>query len=236
MAQEEMVKLLHLKNDYSFTKIDELNTIDSLSFNNNDLYYFANRYYKHFDHRKIKEDFIDFNTNFFIGVYFMFAPLLTIPIYQQTRYYDIASKKGDQGHSHLSLESKINLSLDKNLYFHHDSKTENILKAQRVSLKNNIETDIITSYGFQTRFRVVIITVIDFEAGAVPVPVTVIDYIPVSKQTTIETKMKENESDLKKQEINFAIASAILASSMPKEFKPDKEALLKTKPKKDTKK
>jgi hypothetical protein len=44
MAQEEMIKLLKFKNDYSFEKIKQLNTINSVSFNNDDLYYFANRY------------------------------------------------------------------------------------------------------------------------------------------------------------------------------------------------
>jgi hypothetical protein len=157
----------------------------------------------------------------------MLAPILTIPIYQQTRFYDSSMKKGDNGYSCFAIESKINLSVNKNSYIHPDSKTENIFKAQRVSLKGNVETDLIISYGYKTKLRTVIVTVVDFEAGAVPVPVIVIDYIPVSKQTNIETNIKNVTNDSKNQKIDFAITTAILASSMPGEFKPDKDEMLK---------
>lgn len=231
MAQEEMIKLIKFKNDYLFTKTKQLNVIDSISFNNNDLYYFANRYYGYYDYREIRKDFINFNNKFFDAIYFMLAPILTIPIYQQTRYYDTSSKKGDDGYSCFTIESKINLAYDKNMFIHPESKTENIFKAQRVSLKNNVETDVIISYGFKTRLRTVIVTVVDFEAGAVPVPVVVIDYIPVSKQTNVENKIEGKTNNLRNQKIDFAITSAILASSMPNESKPDKDDLLKNSPK-----
>lgn len=233
MAQEEIVKLLKFKKDYLFTKAKSLNVINSSSFNNEDLYYYANRYYGYFDYRAIQKDFIDFNNKFFDAIYFMIAPILTIPIYQQTKYYDNSPEKGDSGYSVFAIESKINLTYDKSMYIHPNAKTESIFKAKRVSLKNNVETDLITSHSYETKLRTVIVTVFDFEAGAVPVPVVVIDYIPITMETTIENKIKKDSSDLKNQKMDFAITTAILANSMPNEFKPNKDDLLKNSPKSD---
>lgn len=237
MAQEEMIKLLHVKNDYVFIKDKEINIIESPTFNQHDLYYLANRYYGYFDYRKIRDDFINFNINFFNAIYFMLAPILTIPIYQQTRYFDLSSKKGDKGYSCYAMESKINLSLDKDIYVHPDSKTENIFKVNRIVLKNNVETDEVIAYGYRTSFRTVVVTVVDFEAGTVLVPVIVIDYISVSKKTNIENRILDISKDnANKQKMNFAIASAIVAASMPSDSVPNKEELLKNNPESNRKK
>jgi hypothetical protein len=202
LAQEEMVNLINNHNDnYSVSKKGLLTVVNNRQ--NIDLYYYANRYYKHFDLLALKDEFITFNTSFFNDIYFLLAPLLLIPIYIQTKYRDISN--GTNGYSCFTMESKLNLQIDNNRFIHPESKTENILKVKHVSTNENSQTDEVTAYGYRTRLRVVIVPVMDLEAGLVNVPVTVIDYIPVSQSTTITTEIKQDEINAEdRKKMNFA--------------------------------
>jgi hypothetical protein len=226
MAQEEMAKLLNNNPGYSYVKNSQINIINSSHDEMADLYYLSNRYYGQFDYREIKKQFIEFNQNFFNAIYFMMAPILTIPLFYQTRFF--GSNKENNYYSSLSIESRVNLMNNKSTFISPLSVTENIFKSKRVSSKNDEQIDTITSYGFKTRTRVVIVPVMDFEAGLVNVPVVVIDYIPVSKSSNLTTKIttKNKKDDEDKKKINFALTSAFLTMSAPNEYKPDKDKII----------
>lgn len=192
LAQEEMCKLLKVKSDYLFTKNGTLNIIASPTFDDINLSTDYSRYDDEFDYEKIKNDFYESNKLFFSNIYFMFAPLLVIPLYQQYRYRQpLFEKKQAQLLSFYQNENIVNTHYDELLFAHEQSKTTNILKTKRVFENSLYEINEIIAYGYRTETRTVIVTVSDFEAGIVHVPVRVIDYFSVKKSTFMTNSYNE---------------------------------------------
>jgi hypothetical protein len=198
LAQEEMIQLMKFKNDYRFTKHQTLNIISSSSFDyiNFDVNYapFVNV----FDYEDIKNGFVNANKQFFKDIYFMFAPILTIPLYQQYEYRQPLFEKAQQKLiSYVQNESIANTMHDPNGFKHQDSVTDTILKTKRVFANSLYEINEIIAYGYRATNRVVIVPVADFEAGLVNVPVTVIDYHSVQRSTQVvnAASMQQTEND-----------------------------------------
>jgi hypothetical protein len=139
LAQEEMVKLQKVKNDYSFIKINELNEIYSDSFNSNESFINTDNIKQYYDYEKVRSDFLNFGDTYFKAIYFMFAPILTIPLYQQHKNFDV-NKHKNQFLSAFEVEKLVNTSFNADEFSHEHSKTNNILKANLVSRNSNSET------------------------------------------------------------------------------------------------
>jgi hypothetical protein len=182
LAQEEMIKLMKVKNDYAFNKHKTLNIISSPSFEQIDMNYNFDRYLPLFDYEVIKEDFYTFNKNFFSDIYFMFAPILTIPLYQQYEYHQPPfEKKLVKLMSYMETESATNASFNQEVFAHPDSKTPSILKTKRVFENSLYEINQVIAHGYNTRTRTVVKVVMHPQAGPTSVPITVIDYLPVQQ-------------------------------------------------------
>ncbi|GHU47082.1 hypothetical protein FACS1894218_0750 [Bacilli bacterium] len=146
-----------------------------------------------FDYDDIKNDFYSFNQSFFKDIYFMFAPILTIPVYIQSRYRQTMDEKAKiRLMSFMESESVVNTSYGHQRFAHPNSKTESILKTHPVFANTEYEINEIIAHGYDTKSRVVIITVMDPEAGATPVPITVIDYLPVQQSTYVSNVLAKN--------------------------------------------
>jgi hypothetical protein len=146
-----------------------------------------------FDYEDIKNDFFSFNKQFFRDIYFMFAPVLTIPIYVQSRYRQPMDERARACLiSFMECESIANTHYGQQRFGHPSSKTENILKTHSVFANTEYEINEIIAHGYDTRNRVVIVTVYDHEAGSVPVPVTVIDYLPIQQSTYVTNALAKN--------------------------------------------
>jgi hypothetical protein len=186
LAQEEMIKLMKTKNDYSFEKKETLNIVSSPSFENINFNINYNQFNQYYDYELIKNDFITSNQTFFSNIYFMFAPILVIPVYQQLTYRQPLFEKTKQ---HLMAfqqhEMIANSMYDINIFKHEQSVTDNILKTKKIFANSLYEINEIIAYGYRTKPRTIIVTVSDFEAGVVNVPVTVIDYFSVEKSTNV---------------------------------------------------
>ncbi|GHU30580.1 hypothetical protein FACS1894166_00490 [Bacilli bacterium] len=193
LAQEEMVKLLKVKNDYNFYKSESLNVISAGTFNEINMNYNFDRYYSMFDYEDIKKDFYTFNQQFFKDIYFMFAPILTIPIYIQSRYRQPMDEKAKiRLMSYMESESVANTSFNQTQFSHPNSKTESILKTHSVFANTEYEINEIIAHGYDTKSRVVVVTVVDPEAGATRVPITVIDYLPIQQSTYVSNALAKN--------------------------------------------
>ncbi|MDR1235183.1 MAG: hypothetical protein LBJ97_03845 [Mycoplasmataceae bacterium] len=198
LAQEEMVKLMKVKNNYRFTKKNTINIIESPSFESIKFDVNYNSFFNYYDYEQIKNDFIAANQTYFQDIYFMFAPILTIPLYQQYPYRQPIFEKAQQRLlSFVQNETVVNTMYDSNLFAHSSSVTENILKTKRVFANSLYEINEIIAYGYRSQSRIKIIVVSDFEAGPVSVPVTVIDYFAVQKSTNvINSLVDKNEADV----------------------------------------
>jgi hypothetical protein len=197
LAQEEMIKLMKFKSDYHFTKHQTLNTIASPSFDQINFDVVQPLLRDTFDYADIKNGFINNNKQFFKDIYFMFAPILTIPLYQQYEYRQPLFEKAQQKlMSYIQNESIANSMYDSDIFEHPSSVTDSILKTKRVFANSLYEINEIIAYGYRTTARVVIVPVTDFEAGVVMVPVTVLDYHSIQKTTRIVNSLvKQTNND-----------------------------------------
>ena len=123
----------------------------------------------------------------------MFAPILTIPLYQQYEYRQPIFEKIQQRLlAYPQNENIVNTMYNVNVFKHPDSITDTILKTKRVFANSLYEINQIIAYGYHGTSRTVIVPVSDFEAGIVNVPVTVIDYHSIQKTTHVINSLLDN--------------------------------------------
>ena len=97
---------------------------------------------------EIKSKFINLNMEFFKGVYFDFAPILAIPIYQERPVHSLKPIPDySQMYSCKECESLANV-IDRSYVVHPDTKTPAILKSQYVETNNNVDKTRITAFSY----------------------------------------------------------------------------------------
>ena len=188
LAQQNMVNLLRNKqpygDDFSFEKRGRINVIYSA--HSADLDIDANpEQFTHFSLEEARENFIKFNMQYFASVYFDFAPLFSIPIYQQerpSRPYGECTKHSNIGN--FEMESVANY-FDKDLFTPDGAATQQILKAVPVNVSEQGTLSEITSYAYRGVDRVDFVPVMAGNGRVYPVPVPWVEYIPVEKKTQV---------------------------------------------------
>ena len=127
----------------------------------------------------IKENFLSKNSEFFKAVYFDFAPLLAIPIYQERPVHSLKPIPNyAQRYSLKECEVLAN-QVDYRYLVHPDTRTKAILKSSFVGSKDNIDETCITAYSYNIRTMVDIIPVYGGDGRFHNVPVEWDDYLPL---------------------------------------------------------
>ena len=160
LAQTNMVSLLLSKtgygDDFNFIKNRRTNQIVSKHSQGRAINLEASGYISYsFD--IIKENFNNKNTDFFKAVYFDFAPLLAIPIYQERPVHSLKPiPEYSQLYSLKECEVLANAMNPKYLV-HPKTKTPAILKTAYVNTKNKVDETRITAYSYdiEPRFDIV---------------------------------------------------------------------------------
>lgn len=127
----------------------------------------------------IKDNFIKRNEEYFKAVYFDFAPLWAIPIYQDKPVKD-EDELPDvlQNYSCMECEALANKA-DVNSLANERTKSKVILKASFLSAKNNIDSVRISAYSYDIIPRIDIVPVFGNDGRWHSVPVPWDDYIPL---------------------------------------------------------
>ncbi len=194
LAQTNMVDLITSKvgygDDFNFYKQKRTNKIVSDHSQGRDIIVSPGRYISHsFD--IIKESFIGRNTDFFKAVYFDFAPLWAIPMYQERPVHSLKPIPDyTQVYSLKECEALANL-LDAKDVVHPRTKTPAILKSSFVSSKNNVDTTQITAYSYDIAKRVDLIPVLGGDGRLHSVPVSWDDYLPLVNHTQFNVATTE---------------------------------------------
>lgn len=127
----------------------------------------------------IKDNFINKNVDFFKAVYFDFAPLLAIPIYQER---PVHSLKPIPDHSQLYSLKECEVlanAIDRKYVVHPNTKTNAILKSSFVRSNNNIDETCITAYSYDIEKRVDVVSVYGNDGHHHNVPVEWDEYLPL---------------------------------------------------------
>ena len=188
LAQKNMISLITSKkpygDDFRFIKRKMINVIRSnhaqhMSFDGNPYHFFG------FDFDKIKKNFVDYNMNYFQGIFYDFTPLLSIPLYQQHRAVDY---KYD-GHYQARItayETEVLCNfMDEEVFRPEYCNTNLILKAKFIRREGPLDIYNIHSYGFEKVPRVEYVEKLGGDGHFHSVPVHWEEYIRVDKDTPV---------------------------------------------------
>lgn len=200
LAQTNMVALICSKtgfgDDFHFIKRKRTNRIVSQHSQGRPLNLLPEKY-KSYSFDVLKENFIDENAEFFKAVYFDFAPLWAIPMYQERPVHSLKPiPEYTQRYSLKECEALAN-AVDRKYVVHPNSKTPAILKPAFVGSKDDMDETCITAYSYDIKKRVDTVRMMGGDGYMHTVPVEWDEYLPLEESnhfyiSTVE--MAENKS------------------------------------------
>ena len=185
LAQTNMVDLIRSQtgygDDFHFIKQKRTNRIISEHSQGRAVNLHPSEYISYaFD--VIKESFIGKNIKFFKDVYFDFAPIWAIPIYQERPVHSLHPIPDyEQKYSYKECEALAN-RIGKQFVVHPQTKTQAILKASFVGHRNGVDEITVTASSYDMIPRVDFIPVLGGDGRMHSVPVPWDDYIPLEAQ------------------------------------------------------
>ena len=187
VAQQQMLLLLKDRkigfgDDFVFQKDHKINLIfaDHLTAMTLDT---NPAQFQDWDIDRARSHFISFNEQYFKNVYFALAPLLAIPLYQQTRNHEEIWKGVIEPGSRASsweCEALANFHGEKE-FAHPECITRSLLKAKMVAHEDGVGEVNVTAYGYRGIQRVTEKIVFGGDGNFHSVPVEWIEYEPVSR-------------------------------------------------------
>ena len=191
LAQKNMLALMkdgnHFGDDFYFNKRKCLNYITSEHSAKWDLDVNYRRYYS-FDIDAARKKFMTFNTEYFKNLYFDFAPLLSIPLYQQHKPQEYIYRENyERNFTSYETECAVN-RIGEREFASLDAATRTILKTQFLNKDGQSDAVGVTAHSFSVHHRVDLVPVLGGDGHIHAVPVPWDEYLPVSKSSTVKLK------------------------------------------------
>ena len=190
LAQQQMLKLMKDKesgfgDDFIFIKDRKINRLvpehlqDALLDMQPSLFY-------DYDWESAAKKFLAFNENYFRDLYFALAPLLAIPLYQQTRTHEDIWKDAldEEGASFWEHEAVANYYGDRRLGSP-ESLTRNIFKTEVLRRHDGVSEVEVCAHGFGGVEHVEYKTALGRDGKYHKVPVHWTEYVPVTQETIL---------------------------------------------------
>jgi hypothetical protein len=199
LAQKQLLQLMKEKeigygDDFDFIKHKKINKIYPEHLRDINLNLKAS-YFHGYDFDSVKEKFIGYNNDYFKHLYFTFAPILAIPLYQQQKPHEYIYQGLYDSYVSFYEHEFVANNMNINAFKHPLSVTPNILKTTVVKSKNNIDTVTVSAFGYKTEERVDYITKFGGDGRNHIIPVRWTEYIPVSTDTNISINIVNEELD-----------------------------------------
>lgn len=189
LAQQNEIELVTLTDgfgdDFQFYKTKMINEISSkhsqkIDYSGNPLDYYSIEY------DDAKRKFVDYVCVFCKGLYFDLAPLLSIPLYQQTKSLEfIYGEDTPENYSYYEHEVMAN-SFKADCFAHEDTTTDVILKTSLISKDGKSDKVLVNAYSYRGEPRVTIVSKLGGDGHMHQIPVHWTEYIPIEKETTME--------------------------------------------------
>lgn len=200
LAQTQLMALMKdLKtgfgDDFSFKKDKKLNYLSSRHLSKATLDTDP-KHFHHWSYDEAAKIFQDFNEAYFKNIYFALAPILAIPLYQQTRTHEEIWKgvlKSD--HSSFWEHEAIANYYGEERFKHPECTTENILKTRLVKREEGTSEIEVSAYGYKGVERTEYVDVHGGDGKWHTVPVKWVEYLPVVRNTNMYiSETGENDS------------------------------------------
>lgn len=199
LAQESMMNLLKDKkvgfgDDFDFGKQRMINIIFSKHMQSLNLDMNPQQY-KGFDYDKAEADFYDINARYFRAIYFCFAPLLCVPMYQQIRPQEDIYGRNMQQHSSFWEHEALANFWGQGRFKHPSCVTNCILKTEQVQTIGDNSTIKVNAYGYRTEQHLEYVSKWGGDGHLHHVPVYWDEYLPVTGSGMIYLKEDNNFKD-----------------------------------------
>lgn len=184
LAQESMLRILSDEtvgygDDFSFEKTQMINVITPSHIQTLDLDLNPEQYH-HFDFDEAKKAFYDINAQYFRAIYFSFAPLLCVPMYQQIRPLSDIYGREMPSHSSFWEHEAIANHWGQDKFMHPSCVTDCILKTKQKHSKGNDSTITVYAHGYRAERHVEYIQRYGGDGRWHNVPVEWYEYLPVT--------------------------------------------------------
>lgn len=199
LAQESMMNLLKddkvgFGDDFDFGKQQMINVIfsnhmQSLNLDMNP------QQYKGFDYDKAEADFYAINSRYFRAIYFCFAPLLCVPMYQQIRPQEDIYGRNMQQHSSFWEHEALANFWGQGRFKHPSCVTNCILKTEQLQTIGDNSTIKVNAYGYRTEQHLEYVSKWGGDGNLHHVPVYWDEYLPVTGSGMIYLKEDNNFKD-----------------------------------------
>lgn len=193
LAQTNMVDLLRSEtgygDDFDFFKQQRMNTIVTEHSQNRSFLIQPEAFHSH-DFEVIRKNFLSGQAEYFKAVYFDFAPLLALPVYQERPVHSLDPLPDlSQRYSTWEHEALAN-AIDSNLLAHPESKTPAIMKTCYTGRDNQAEQVRISAHSYDTLDQVDLIPVMGNDGRPHIVQVPWKEYVPLcsSKVMSVSTE------------------------------------------------
>ncbi len=184
LAQQSMLKLLKDRtvgfgDNFDFDKNRMINVVRSAHMQDVNLDLNPDQF-RSFDFEKAKTDFVSVNAGYFRAIYFNFAPLLCVPLYQQTRsYQDIYGREMPMHSSFWEHEALANFwGADR--FMAPECVTDCILKTEEKDEDSGRQSIIVHAHGYRSEQRLTYVGVWGGDGRRHEVPVYWDEYLPVT--------------------------------------------------------
>lgn len=213
LAQKQTLDLLKdgsvgYGDDFAFIKQNRINVIFARHLNEGTIDT-APENFRHWDIDSAWKQFMSFNERYFKDVYFALAPILAIPLYQQTRtHQDIWKGVTDSDTSSFWEHEATANYLGEDNFRHPECITRSILKTCETRRHDGTSKVEVTAYGFKGEARCDYIPVYGGDGYYHDVPVEWIEYLPVENTTEIIVSEQETPSPEFTRRYNSASTAA----------------------------
>lgn len=191
LAQINQVNLIKSKDgygdDYSFRKHKKINIIhsdhsQSFDYSANPSIYVSN------DIEWAKKNFVGYINYYFKNIYFDFAPLLSIPLYQQMKSLDYIYGEDTPSNYSVYEHEVLANSFPDSVFKDKKSITEAVLKTRVVSKDGLNDVLEVTAYSYRGENRTDYVSVMGGDGKFHSVPVHWVEYFPLKSVNTMSLR------------------------------------------------
>jgi hypothetical protein len=185
--------------DFSFDKLNKINIIEAEHLNSLDLDNNPDRY-KSYSVEDSRLEFMSYNQEYFRALYFAFAPLLAVPLYQQIRTHEnIYGIKENYRSCFWEHEALANFYGDER-FKHPKCVTRSILKTEENRYSSDRAQIEVTAHGYTAVDRVEYVEVRGGDGHYHKVGVHWDEYLPVSQTSPL--RIEEDMVGFENREMN----------------------------------
>ncbi|MDY0210545.1 MAG: hypothetical protein RBQ91_03960 [Acholeplasma sp.] len=199
LAQKQLLALMKEKevgfgDDFDFVKHKKINIVypEHLSDIKLDI---EPSYFHGYDIDEIIKRFTTYQNDYFRHVYFSFAPILSIPLYQHTLPHEYIYKGLYDSYVSFYEHEKVVNRMNESNFKHPLSVTRNILKTSVEKSKDDKDQVMVTAYGYKAEDRVEVVVKMGGDGRMHSIPVRWVEYLPVSQTSSVEINVLTEEKE-----------------------------------------